>query len=69
VVLLFPAIAERWRTEVHARWDWNRFQRNDFEKLHQEFGVDWVLIAASHPAAGGLSCPFANQAVRVCRIP
>jgi hypothetical protein len=69
VVLLFPAIAERWRTEVHARWNWKRFQRSDFEKLHQEFGVDWVLIAASHPAASGLSCPFANQAVRVCRIP
>jgi hypothetical protein len=69
VVLLFPAIAERWRTEVHARWDWNRFQPGDFEKLHREFGVDWVLISASHPAAGELSCPFANQAMRVCRIP
>jgi hypothetical protein len=69
VVLLFPAIAERWRTEVHARWDWDKFQRSDFERLHRDFGVDWVLISASHPAAGELSCPFTNQAVRVCRIP
>jgi hypothetical protein len=69
VVLLFPAIAERWRTEVHARWDWNRFQRADFENLRHEFGVNWVLLSASHPAAAELSCPFGNQAVRVCRIP
>lgn len=69
VVLLFPAIAERWRTEVHARSNWNRFQRSDFEKLHRDFGVDWVLISVSHPAAAELSCPYVNQALRVCRIP
>ncbi len=69
VVLLFPAIADRWRNEVHARANWKQFRRSDFEKLHSDFGVDWVLISASHPAAGELSCPYANEAVRVCRIP
>ena len=69
VVLLFPAIAERWHNEVHARANWNQFRRADFEKLRRDFGVDWVLISASHPAGGELSCPYANEAVRVCHIP
>ena len=69
VVLLFPAIAERWHNEVHARANWNQFRRADFEKLRRDFGVDWVLISAPHPAGGELSCPYANEAVRVCHIP
>jgi len=69
VVLLFPAIADRWRNEVHARENWKDFRRPDFEKLHRDFGVDWVLISASQPGASDLVCPYANQAVRVCRIP
>ena len=69
VVLLFPAIADRWHNEVRARRNWKDFRRADFEKLHQDFGVDWVLISASQPGAGDLVCPYANQAVRVCRVP
>jgi hypothetical protein len=69
VVLLFPAMADRWHNEVYARSNWSQFQRADFERLHRDFGVNWVLISASHPAGDALSCPYANQAVRVCRIP
>ncbi|HZR27637.1 MAG TPA: hypothetical protein VFA71_02565 [Terriglobales bacterium] len=68
VVLLFPAIADRWRNEVRARKNWKDFRRPDFEKLHRDFGVDWVLLSASQPGAGGLVCPYANQAVQVCRV-
>jgi len=69
VALLFPAVAERWRNEVHARSNWKQFHRSDFERLHHDFGVDWVLISASHPAAGELVCPYQNQSVRICRLP
>lgn len=68
VVLLFPAIADRWHNEVWARKNWKDFRRADFEKLHRDFGVDWVLLSASQPGAGDLVCPYANDAVRVCRV-
>jgi len=69
VALLFPAVAERWRNEVHARSNWKQFHRSDFERLHHDFGVDWVLISASHPAAEELVCPYQNQSMRICRLP
>lgn len=69
VALLFPVVAERWRNEVHARSNWKQFHRCDFERLHHDFGVDWVLISASHPAAGELVCPYQNESVRICRLP
>jgi hypothetical protein len=69
VALLFPSVAERWRNEVRARSNWKQFHRTDFERLHHDFGANWVLISASHPAAGELVCPYQNQAVRICRLP
>ena len=69
VALLFPAMAERWHNEVHSRLNWKQFRRSDFEQLHREFGVNWVLISASHPAAAELACPYENQSVRVCQLP
>lgn len=69
VALLFPAVAERWRNEVRARRNWGQFGLLDFRRLHHDYGVDWVLISASHPSAGELVCPYQNQAVRICRVP
>lgn len=69
VALLFPAIAERWQREVHARDGWRKFTATDFHRLRENFGADWALIENSHPAARELDCPYSNDVVRACRIP
>ena len=66
-----PRLAARWQRESHAQDGWDHFQAGDFDRLKQEFGVDWVVL--DHQVAG-LICPFtasgeAGVQVRVCRIP
>ena len=68
VALLFPSVAARWQEEVHARDDWSRFHKPDFMRLRAEFGVDWVLLERGHPAIGELECPYANEAISVCKL-
>lgn len=68
VALLFPAIAERWQKEVHAREGWRSFRRPDFERLHHDFGVNWVVLENSQPGVGDLRCLYQNKSVRVCRV-
>jgi hypothetical protein len=68
VALLFPAIAPRWQREVHARDGWPQFHKSDFENLHREFGVDWVVIDRAHPGAAELNCPYHNQLLAVCKL-
>lgn len=68
VALLFPAVAERWQKEVHARDGWQQFRRSDFLRLHTEFGVNWVLIESGHSATTELDCPYVNEAISVCKL-
>ncbi len=69
VVTHVPHLAERWIRETDARAGWSRFQQSDFKRLHDKFGVDWVLLARPSPQAlAGLRCPYHNTKVWVCRI-
>ena len=68
VALLFPSVAGRWQREVHARDGWQNFTSADFQRLHEEFGVDWAVAENSQPASHELACPYSNEVVRVCRI-
>ncbi|MFZ0480653.1 MAG: hypothetical protein WAL71_16050 [Terriglobales bacterium] len=61
-----PSLAPRWLREVSAIEGWRNFQAVDFEKLRQEFGVDWVVLA--RPGVAGLACPYQNRSVLVCRL-
>ena len=61
-----PRLAPRWLREVEAQRGWRDFQRPDFLRLKAAFGVDWVVLQA--PAVGGLSCPYRNTQVMVCRV-
>ena len=65
VASMFPQVSEEWLAQVDALRDWNRFTRDDFARLHQVYGVDWVVIARPVP---GLTCPYENDGLRVCRI-
>lgn len=61
-----PSLAPRWLREVEAQHGWSSFQRPDFQRLKAEFGVDWVVLSV--PGVEGLSCPYQNSQVAVCRV-
>jgi hypothetical protein len=61
-----PSLAPRWLREVEAQRGWRSFQRPDFLRLKAEFGVDWVVLQVS--GVDGLSCPYRNSQVMVCRV-
>jgi hypothetical protein len=66
VVVLVPDLAPEWDREVTAQEGWQHFKRADFERLKEEFGVDWVLVR--YPAPAGLDCQWHNSELAVCRI-
>lgn len=61
-----PSLAPLWLREVEAQRGWRSFQRPDFQRLKAQFGVDWVVLNA--PGVEGLSCPYQNSQVVVCRV-
>jgi hypothetical protein len=66
-VSMFPLLADPWRAQVRALAGWAGFKREDFERLHDQFGVDWVIVQKG--ANPGLDCPYQNSAVMVCQVP
>jgi hypothetical protein len=67
VVTQVPQLGPRWKRESHAQEGWEHFGPADFERLKRDFGVDWVLVA--NQQAAGLSCPWHNDQLSVCRVP
>jgi len=66
---LSPGLADEWLKQSEAQQNWKSFSRADFVGLKERFGVDWVLFErASRPSSDGLTCPYQNWQVRVCRI-
>lgn len=65
IVLHVPHLADRWVRETTATADWQRFQVSDYERLHREFGVTWILTR--HPIAQ-LACPWNNTVLWVCHL-
>jgi hypothetical protein len=62
-----PQLVPEWKVQVDAQQGWSRFALADFNRLKQEFGVDWVVVRYPQPA--GLPCPWHNATIAVCRIP
>ena len=67
VVSMFPPLADRWLSEVHAQTPWNKLGLEDFARLKKNYGANWLIL--QQPGVAGLECPYENSAVRVCRIP
>jgi len=66
-----PRLANRWLEEVTAEQGWQHFRAEDFRRLQNRFGVDWVILEQPRPAppaVAGLDCPYQNGTVMVCRI-
>jgi hypothetical protein len=66
MVARVPSLAPRWLREVEAQRGWRGFTRPDFLRLKAEFGLDWVVLQV--PGVEGLSCPYRNAQVMVCRV-
>lgn len=65
-VSMFPALAGEWSAQVEARRGWKQFQRADFARLRARYRVDWVVL--QQPGTRGLSCPYQNDRILVCRV-
>lgn len=65
-VAMFPEMAPEWLAQIEAQTGWNNFHREDFRRLKGSYGLEWVVLPQSHPA--NLSCPYANQQVKVCQV-
>jgi hypothetical protein len=65
-VAMFPPLADEWWEQFQAQKNWKHFMRADFLELRTRYQVGWTVLQA--PGIMGLSCPYANQTVAVCRI-
>jgi len=66
VVSMFPPLADTWWEQIQAQSPWDKFQIADFARLHEKYGVSWVVL--QQPDATELNCPYQNTTVRVCRL-
>ena len=65
-VSMFPNLADQWWAEVQAQKNWQSFTLSDFQRLRNEYGVNWVIL--QNRGNPGLACPYQNDAIMVCRI-
>jgi hypothetical protein len=65
-VSMFPPLAEEWWQQFQAQKNSKTMTKTDFLQLQREYGVTWAVLQA--PDTRGLSCPYSNPAVLVCRI-
>lgn len=65
-VVRVPSLGPRWLRELNAQLGWRNFQRQDFLRLKSQFGVNWVVL--TNPPVAGMTCPYHNQRVSVCRV-
>jgi hypothetical protein len=65
VVAVVPDLAPVWKKQVDAMKGYESFTREDFLRLKTEFGVDWALVEKVVP---GMTCPYQQDGLAVCRI-
>jgi len=65
-VSMFPPLADEWWNQYQAEANWKHFGLPDFMGLKRHYGVSWIVLES--PGVPGLSCPYRNEAVMVCRL-
>ncbi|MBI3646722.1 MAG: hypothetical protein HY233_12250 [Acidobacteriales bacterium] len=63
---MFPPLSTKWWEQLEDQKNWKQFEKKDFERLRQKYGVSWIVV--EQPGPEGLACPYENSAVRVCRV-
>ena len=66
-VALFPGLAEEWKRQVTAQEGWDRFGREDFERLSRIYKVHWVVTRNPGPVFA--NCVYRNKELSVCVLP
>jgi hypothetical protein len=66
--VLYPwlPLADDISAQTQAAAGWTTFGAADFDRLKKQYGVTWVVL--QQPGVKGLSCPYANASVMVCRL-
>jgi hypothetical protein len=72
-VSMFPALSNQWHDQLQAQRKWTNFGPEDFQRLHQDYGVSWLVLQRGSDVLqrgipAGWSCPYRNDVVTVCRI-
>ena len=67
VVTNKPELANAWREGQAAQWGLDAESDGERVARLKPFGVTWVVLGRG--AATGFACAFANEAVKVCRLP
>jgi len=65
-VSMFPPLAEEWLDQFNAQKNWKQFDKQDFLRLQEKYGINWVVL--QKPGVPNLICPYQNPSVMVCRI-
>ena len=63
---MFPPLADEWLRQSQAQRGWENFRGQDFQRLHDTYGVGWVIV--QQPRGQGLDCPYQNAMVKICRV-
>jgi len=68
---MFPPLSVIWAEQIADQKNFEKFGKEDFERLRQKYGVSWIVVQQPAPAEkgpAGMECPYENRAVRVCRV-
>ncbi|MGA3088555.1 MAG: hypothetical protein ABSD75_08085 [Terriglobales bacterium] len=68
---MFPPLSVKWAEQIADQSHWKSLGRQDFERLQRKYGISWVVLQQPNASEGrldGLSCPYQNSAVRVCKV-
>jgi hypothetical protein len=65
-VTMFPSLADRWRRQVRSEDGWENFGEQDFRRLERDYDVGWFVL--DRLPVPGMSCPYENDSLRVCRL-
>jgi len=68
---MFPPLSVMWAEQIADQKNFEKFGKEDFERLQRKYGVSWVVVQQPAPAEkgpAGMECPYENSAVRVCRV-
>jgi len=66
VVTQVPQLGPIWAKQQEAQKHWKKLRIADFERLHDQFGVDWVLVY--NDQNDGLDCRYHNDLLSVCKV-
>lgn len=66
-VVMFPnlPLADECRAQVNSAESLRHLDPTDLQRVRHSYGVSWLVL--EQPGIAGLSCPYQNKAVLVCR--